>query len=153
MTLAKGNDMAITMGMDGDGAAAPGGRPQATAELRLLEQCRQHAETQLHACIKQVFDKADDLLIERSNGSTPDAADYFNALRVLRLERPQIESNCSAHLSRLYHSRIKRKSGLSTKPAPLLTTVGLSLGDEKELEESLAIEGLVAKGKERFRVQ
>jgi len=153
MTLANGNDMAITMGMEGDGVAAPGGRPQATAELRLLEQCRQHAETQLHACTKQVFDKADDLLFERSNGSTPDAADYFNALRVLRLERPQIESNCSAHFSRLYHSRIKRNSGASAEPAPLLATVGLSLVDEKELEESLAIEGLVAKGKERFRVQ
>src|SRR3569833_841688 len=94
MTQANGNDMAITMGMEGDGVAAPGGRPQATGDLRLLEQCRQHAETQLHACTKQVFDKADDLLFERSNGSTPDATDYFNALRVLRFERRLIESNC-----------------------------------------------------------
>lgn len=125
-----------------------------SAETRLLQQCRQCAESHLQACSKDVFDKADDLLFQRSNSGAADAANYFNALRDLRLMRPDIERKYLARFAEQYTKRLQHKSILTAKQnAPALTGGGLSLVDETELEESLAIEGLVGKSKERFRNQ
>lgn len=116
----------------------------------LMQQCRQCAETQLRGYIKQVFDKADDLLFERSNSGAADAASYFNALRELRLHRQQIEQRFYANFIHSHDMRLRKGAHVVVQreaaPSP-----GLSLIDEKELEESLAIEGLIGKSKERFR--
>lgn len=134
---------------------AESGQPgnQAGAERRLLQQCRECAETQLRACIKQVLDQTDDLLFQRSNANTPDAGDYFNVLRDLRLRRQALEHRYFADFAQEYAAR------LGTAPAPRggrtdpVAAGALSLVDETELEESLAIDGMIGKAKERYHSQ
>jgi len=138
---------------DGDYPAigrSPATNETASRDVRLQQQCRQCAETHLRGYIKQVFGKADDLLFERSNSGAADAAGYFDALRELRLRRGEIERRFHENFAKSYDARLRQGPSVGRKrEAP--QGLGLSLIDEKELEESLAIEGLVGKAKERFR--
>lgn len=129
---------------------SPATNATASRDMRLERQCRQCAETHLRGYIKQVFDKTDDLLFERSNSGAADAAGYFDALRELRLRRGEIERRFHENFAKSYDARLRQGPPAGRKrEAP--QGLGLSLIDEKELEESLAIEGLVGKAKERFR--
>lgn len=122
-----------------------------TDDAYLRQQARECAEAHLRGYIKHVFDKADDLLFERSNSGAADASDYFNALRELRLRRQQIEQRFQARFAEAYNKRLRRGPQVAPQLATAQGAHGLSLIDEKELEESLAIEGLIGKSKERFR--
>ncbi len=124
-------------------------------EQTLLLRCRQIAENALRESIKEVFDKTDDLLFDRSNhqGEADDSASrYFDALRELRIKRPVIALAFLDGVMREHDNRLRRApvtlAGKSAGRTP--QSGGLSLIDEKELEESLAIEGMVSKAQERF---
>lgn len=119
----------------------------------LLVRCRQIAEKDLCESIKQVFDKADDLLFERSNhqnGSEDGASRYFDALRELRIKRQEMTQAYLEALLREHDGRLRRAPAAAGKPGGRVPLGGgLSLIDEKELEESLAVEGMVGKAGER----
>ena len=135
---------------EGLGSARKKGKSASADNAYLRRQARECAESHLRGYIKQVFDKADDLLFERSNSGAADASDYFNALRELRLRRQQVEQRFQAHFAEAYNKRLRGGPGVVPQSTNAREN-GLSLIDEKELEESLAIEGLIGKSKERFR--
>src|SRR3569832_2080747 len=138
---------------DGDYPAivrSPATNETASRDVRLQQQCRQCAETHLRGNIKQVDGKADDVLCERCNCVAADAGWYFVALRELRLRLGEIERRFHENFAKSFDARLRQGPSVGRKrEAP--QGLGLSLIDEKELEESLAIEGLVGKAKERFR--
>ncbi len=142
---------------DGDKAVNNGARNVhgggVSSEHALLLRCRQRAEKYLREAIKQVFDKTDDLLFERSNKDEANGGGvkYFDALRELRVKRQDLTQKYLEGFAREHDSRLRRVPVTASKSAAQPQQGGgLSLIDEKELEESLAIEGQVGKANERF---
>ena len=138
-------DKAVNSGARG---AHAGGISQ---EQALLLRCRQRAEKHLREAVKQVFDKTAEALFERSNKGEAEGggAKYFDTLSELRQKRQDLTQKYLEGFAREHDSRLRR--------VPLIKSAGqaqqgggLSLIDEKELEESLAVEGQVGKAKERF---
>ncbi|MEK7323073.1 MAG: DUF1631 domain-containing protein [Pseudomonadota bacterium] len=124
-------------------------------ERALLLRCRQIAENTLRESIKEVFDKTDDLLFDRSNQqgeADGGAARYFDALRELRIKRQAIAQAFLDGALREHDHRLRRALVTAAgKPGGRTPqSGGLSLIGEKELEESLAVEGMVGKAQERF---
>lgn len=118
--------------------------------FRLLRQCREHADTHLRASIKEVVNKCEELLLERSNGGVAEAD---NALQALRLARQDIEQKYLLNFGREHAQRLEQGPAAGRRPEPASESIGLSLIDEKELEESLVVEGLIGKSKEWYRNQ
>ena len=137
-----------TLGMQ-NAAATPRAHQQ-----KILHACKQNADKYIGDLIKQVLDKLDDSLINRSGkeGSEADTEAYAEAERELHSKRQEISQEFHDNFTRNFKERLSRADGapLSSKKG-LGQGGGLSLVDEHELEESLAVDGLVARAKDRLR--
>ena len=138
-------DKATSFGLRNGGATL---RPH---QLKILQACKQHADQYLEVLIKQVLDKLDDTLISRSNkeGDDPDSDSYVEAERELCAKRQEILNGFKEGFTRNYTARLNGAATSSKKEGGLAG--GLTLVDEHELEESLAVDGLVARARDRLR--
>ena len=123
-------------------------------QLKILQACKQHADQYLEVLIKQVLDKLDDALISRSNkdGDDPDSDSYVEAERELCSKRQEILTAFKEGFARYYTARLN-SAGTTAESSKKEggQAGGLSLVDEHELEESLAVDGLVARARDRLR--
>ena len=121
---------------------------------KILQACKQNADQYIEALIKQVLDKLDEALINRGNkgGDEPVSDDYMQAERLVASKRAEISTAFREGFTRNYNTRLSRAGSIasSSKKAGGQSS-GLSLVDEKELEESLAVDGLVARARDRLR--
>ncbi|AHY41488.1 DUF1631 domain-containing protein [Stutzerimonas decontaminans] len=128
--------------------AAPEQKPSSAAG-RLpvaLISVRDKAAQQLRQALQSLFDNADDSLFEIADRATSNAEQnaFFEAMRDLRMKRRNIERG---FLQQLFEAFAKLNQYEIGKP-PALDTVSfdsLSLVQNDELEESVAIDTMVAK--------
>ena len=123
-------------------------------QQKILQACKQNADQYLEGLIKQVLDKLDEALINRGNkeGDDPDCDSYVEAERELRAKRQEILIEFNEGFTRHYSARLNSGgAAAASSKKDGGQAGGLSLVDEHELEESLAVDGLVARARDRLR--
>ncbi|UZE94994.1 DUF1631 domain-containing protein [Alkalimarinus alittae] len=124
-----------------DGKASSGSLPAPLSKVRDL------AIGQLKTLLRQLFDNADDALFELADkaGSNGEQAKYFDAMREVRLQRKQIALLMLQSVVRSFNQVGRYKlQGITATEAPS-SLESLSLVQNDELEERVAIEGMVSK--------
>ncbi|MDX1300525.1 MAG: DUF1631 domain-containing protein, partial [Pseudomonas sp.] len=111
-----------------------------------LTNVRDKAAQQLKAALQALFDNADDTLFEMADRATSNAEQnaFFEAMRDLRLKRKNIERGFLQKAFEAFATLNQYEIG---KPAPLdaVTFDTLSLVQNDALEESVALDSMVAK--------
>ena len=123
-------------------------------QQKILQACKQSADQYLEALIKQVLDKLDDALINRSNkeGDDQDSDGYAEAERELCAKRQEILIAFKEGFTRSFTARLNSAGAAAASSKKEGGQAGgLTLVDENELEESLAVDGLVARARDRLR--
>lgn len=111
-----------------------------------LTQLRDKAALQLKHDMQALFDNADDTLFEMADRATSNAeqTDLFGAMRDLRLKRTTIANDflrrVFEHFDELAKHRVEPPASLAA-----VLPQGLSLMQNDELEESVAIDAMVSK--------
>ncbi len=119
----------------------------------LLGESRNIASKYLPALLQRMLDNADDILFELADKALSDQEqnNYFDAMRELRITRQTLETGFGNHLNANFDKFLF--SPASDQPATLkaeLDSDEMCLVEELDLEESLAITGMVAKIKSRY---
>lgn len=112
-----------------------------------LIQVRDKAAQQLKQNLQSLFDNADDTLFEMADRANSNAEQnaFFEAMRDLRLKRKNIERG---FLQKVFESFANLNQYEIGKPQPALDAVSfdsLSLVQNDELEETVALDAMVAK--------
>jgi hypothetical protein len=118
-----------------------GHRPGSPENLRLIDECRNLANKYLAESIQELFQKNDDTLFgfaEKAGGEEANSR-YFDAMRALRLKKEEIVRGFMAHMGRGFGRLLA--PGDDDEPVHQ-APVTLSLLDDAELEESLAIQSM-----------
>jgi len=119
-----------------------------------LDKTRQTTIKYLVVLLQRMFDNADDALFELADKSTnnQEQTSYFDAMRELRRMRQGLEFGFKHHLNDHFDRFAQNpKGGSVTKTrTQLVEEDSLSLIDQVDLEESLAITGMIAKIKNRY---
>ena len=105
-------------------------------QTKLLDDCRKLMNERLSRSVATMMDKADDMLFDLSqkNDDVNERANYFYAMREMRLKRQDIESNFHSKFNKLFDSGIHGKLGVNDMH-PKAT----------EIEESVALENTIKK--------
>lgn len=121
-------------------------------QRKILQACQQHTEHYVMALFKQVADKLDDVLFERGNQAGEEANAFMEAARELRVKRQDLLHGFVDKVMQNRQSRLDHpESGTAAADKKAAQGGGLSLVDEQDLEETLAVDGLVAKANDRCR--
>ncbi len=111
----------------------------------LLKTCRTAATTQLNAALKSLFENIDDVLFDLAEKADTNGVQtqYFEGMREIRKQRPRAERLFQVHITQYFSDFIEGK--LSPGPESGDSELNLSLIDDMELEEDLAISGMISK--------
>ncbi len=117
-----------------------------------LAQVRAHALKRLTALATTLFENADDALFDLASKADNNAvqAQYFDGMREVRKKRQQIEARFQEQLARQFVDFLAGR-GIATKPETVNGEMSLSLVENTELEESLAVASMVAKTENRLQ--
>ena len=111
-----------------------------------LTNVRDKAAQQLKTALQALFDNADDTLFEMADRATSNAEQnaFFEAMRDLRLKRKNIERG---FLQKVFEAFANLNQYEIGKPAPLdaVSFDALSLVQNDQLEESVAVDAMVSK--------
>ncbi|HHM04291.1 MAG TPA: DUF1631 domain-containing protein [Gammaproteobacteria bacterium] len=121
----------------------------------LLEACKRQADEHLRVTVQRVFDNVDDTLFEMASKGAGAANEtlFFEAMRDIRLHRKDMARRFQDSFDAGFRARLRKRwspAGGGQQPA-LDDRDALSLVDNKDLEEELAIDGLVSKANDRFK--
>ena len=113
---------------------------------KLLISIRDLTRRQLKTAMQGMFDNADDALFKMAevSGNEQDQSFYFDSMRIIRIKRKDIESHFIAYVDQRFEEFLKgymRKTAAEVE----IDYDNLSLVEETDLEETLAIETLVNK--------
>ncbi|VAW63201.1 hypothetical protein MNBD_GAMMA11-2317 [hydrothermal vent metagenome] len=108
----------------------------------LIEQITDCLNEELSLLIGQLFDGADDMLFQLAENadSNEDQTQYFDTMRMLRVERKTIGQNFAANLKTYLQPTSKETSSTKTLPDD-----ELSLVDQDEMEEMVAVSAMHSK--------
>ncbi|MGH8354841.1 MAG: DUF1631 family protein, partial [Pseudomonas sp.] len=111
-----------------------------------LIQVRDKAAQQLREALQALFDNADDTLFEMADRATSNAEQntFFEAMRDLRLKRKSIERGFLQKVSEAFAALNQYEVGKAPQ-LDALSFDSLSLVQNDELEESVALDVMVAK--------
>lgn len=117
-----------------------------------LAQVRAHALKRLTALATTLFENADDALFDLASKADNNAvqAQYFDGMREVRKKRQQIEARFQEQLARQFVDFLAGR-GIAAKPESVNGEMSLSLVENTELEESLAVASMVAKTENRLQ--
>lgn len=117
-----------------------------------LAQVRIHALKRLTALATTLFENADDALFDLASKADNNAvqAQYFDGMREVRKKRQQIEARFQEQLARQFVDFAAGR-GIVAKPENSNGELSLSLVENTELEESLAVASMVAKTENRLQ--
>lgn len=115
---------------------------------RLQERCR----PMLQQYVQAVFDRADDALFELADRATNNAEQnmFFESMREVRIQRRGIEQAIARDISENFR---RLALGIATEDGSDEVdddTANLSLVDHDELEEIVAVDGMIAKAEKEF---
>lgn len=124
-------------------------RLSATESISLLHDCRDMAAERLPQSIKNILDKVQDALFDLGDKTQDDALRrvYYDAMQELRAKRNAIEGEFRQHYLDGFNKEAKRnRNGEegSDEASPDDDELELSLLEEDDLEEALAIENMIA---------
>lgn len=123
-----------------------------TAEARQLgDSCRKLTLTHLKELLQKMFDTADDTLFKlaETSGNDSDQGLYFDSMRIIRFKRDVIEEALYNQISDAF-----RDFWINTpheESGEFKFTDELSLVEEQDLEEELAIKNLIRKIRANFQ--
>jgi len=131
-----------------------GGARRRVADARvheLVAACRSHAADTLPRLMQELFEHVDDELYQLADKSASDVLQtrYFDAMRELRKLRDSIEQE-------FLRSQLSQYEAFWQHPQPTETVSEeaageeLTLLDEDELEENLAVGGMISKAENRY---
>ncbi len=115
---------------------------------------RTHAFKRLAGLVTTLFENTDDALFDLANKADNNGqqANFFDAMRELRKRRQAIETRFQEQLTRQFSDFVAgRGVAMPAKAEAGEGGLSLSLVDEQELEESLAIAAMVAKTENRVQ--
>lgn len=105
---------------------------------QLLDECRDIMASRLSQSMTTMMDKVDDMLFDLSHEETRDInarAQYFYAMREMRLKRHDIESTFQTKFNMLFDSGVRGE----------LDVEDIQLREETDIEESVALENTITK--------
>lgn len=123
-----------------------------TAEARQLgDSCRKLTLTHLKDLLQKMFDTADDTLFKlaETSGNDSDQGLYFDSMRIIRFKRDIIEETLFNQISDAF-----RDFWISTpheESGEFKFTDELSLVEEQDLEEELAVKNMIRKIRSNFQ--
>ncbi len=121
---------------------------------KLLETFKTQSVTYARTLMQQMLDGADDRLFEMAEkaDNNTDQSVYFDSMRIVRLKRKNIESDYRKNIENLFTNfwNPKPESQATTLSDSDLSCENLSLMEEVDLEESLAISTLTSKIRSNF---
>lgn len=115
---------------------------------RLLQDCRNTVLERTADALARAMDNVDDTLFTLADKASNNTlqSHYFDAMREIRIKRKDIESSFKEHFKEKSDEIIENKfSAQLQSKAPTIAEIGLSLVEDDDLEESLAINTLVDK--------
>jgi hypothetical protein len=121
---------------------------------RIASECRNIVTKTFPKLMSALFENLDDALYEMANKSESNALQntYFDAMRQLRKQRSGIDRRFNQEILRVYDSYWE--TGEVTIKQPTLDELGLesemSLVDDEDLEDSLAVTNMISKSESRF---
>ena len=131
----------VSVGSTNQRAAAPRGSLYAP-----LAAVRDRTLTYLRVGLSELFDNADDTLFEKADraANNADQSVFFDAMRLLRLQRHAVEKSCcdglDEQLSQLQHGR-----GAQRATPASFDVDSLSLVQPDELEQTVALDTMVGR--------
>lgn len=122
--------------------------------LRIVSKCQACLFDQIPHLIRELFDHADDDMFKLADKSDQDIIEtqYFAAMRQLRKLRDSIEQACIRHL-RTSYSDFWITHNLLQQTDKELCCEDFSLVNDDELEEQLAIDGMISKAESRYSLE
>ncbi len=120
-------------------------------QRKLLENCRDLTLRQTQAMLQRMLDTADDALFAMADKAETNAEQtlYFDSMRIVRLHRQDIERRFRQCLQE-HFDRFRDGDTEAEPPTVELSLENLSLVEEHDLEESLAITNLVMKIRNQY---
>lgn len=116
--------------------------------LRLLHDCKDSALENIALTVARSLDSIDDALFALADKADTNTlqSHYFDAMREIRIKRQDIESSFKKHFTEAADSLIENTGSAATQNHSLnIADIGLSLVEDDDLEESLAINSLIDK--------
>ncbi len=116
----------------------------------LVSRLRDQAREQLRELLRDMFDNVDDALFDLAEKAESNAQQsaYFDAMRAVRLARAEMEQRFLQAVASGFDLALTAAPRPAAAPS---AAEGLSLVDEEEMEESVAIAGMVDKAEARHR--
>jgi hypothetical protein len=120
----------------------------------LLKLVRGIAQKRINGLVSTLFENVDDALFDLAEraGSNALQTEYFDGMREVRKKRQLVErlfqEQASKNFSEFAEGKLKP---VKPEAAPTAGNAGLSLVDDQELEESLAVTSMVAKAENRLQ--
>jgi len=117
----------------------------------VIEVCRKIMNTRLKVLVHNLFDNTDDALFELADKAETNSIQckYFDSMRIVRFKRQEIEDAFNNNIIDQFHNlRITHEINESLNN---ISIANFSLMQECDLEETLAIDGLIGKVNNRQR--
>lgn len=116
---------------------------------KLFDSCEELTLKHIKLILQKMFDNADDTLfaLAEKTTSTTDSTAYFDSMRIIRLKRSEIENK---HFDYIKQAFTELKDHKSTSPVEsnsldTFSMDNLSLIEDADLEETIAIKNIVSK--------
>ncbi|MFA5678911.1 MAG: DUF1631 domain-containing protein [Pseudomonas sp.] len=122
-------------------------KPMAHGPLHApLAAVRDRALTYLRVGLSELFDNADDTLFEKADraGSNADQSMFFDAMRLLRLQRHAVEKSCCVGLDKQFN-QLQHGQSAERHAASAFDLDSLSLVQPDELEQTVALDSMVGR--------
>jgi len=121
----------------------------------LLKLVRATALKRINGLVSNLFENIDDALFDLAEKAENNSVQtgYFNGMREVRKKRQLVERMCQEHLSKIFRDFAAGKLEPMKPEVATQPNEGLSLVNDQELEESLAIGSMVAKAESRHAPQ
>ncbi len=121
---------------------------------RIVSNCRNLIETTIPKLMVGLFEQLDDSLYELANKSDNNTlqTSFFDAMRVLRKERVQIDRKFNSQLLHAYDEYWETGEVYTARRSldQLSRDSDMALLDNEELEDSLAITNMISKSENRY---
>ncbi|OOG25590.1 hypothetical protein B1C78_06395 [Thioalkalivibrio denitrificans] len=120
-------------------------RESAGSALQIVGRCRNVTTAHVQRCLKEMLDNTDDALFKLAEQAEDNRSqsEYFDAMREVRRRRSTIESEYPMQISRVFDEFLRSGPARSARSAA--AEMELSLVEDDELEENLAMEGMISK--------
>jgi hypothetical protein len=120
----------------------------------LLKLVRGISQKRINGLVSTLFENVDDALFDLAEraGSNAIQTEYFDGMREVRKKRQLVERVFQEQAAKNFGEFAEGKlKAVKPEAAPTVGNAGLSLVDDQELEESLAVTSMVAKAENRLQ--